>query len=486
MLTISHRTLRHGCLARWKSIFYLLPVLLVVLLTSPDPPVRAGLTQPPLYNGIYINLPSFSLTLFEAGRPVRVYPVAIGLAGGRPSAEGWKQTETPTGSFYIAVRDPRPSWEPPGWLSRERGWPSGYSVPWGHAGNPLGLRWLGLSLPSYGIHGNNNPQSIGSAISLGCVRMRNEDIAELFDLVRVGTPVIIGYETITIFREPGTLVPWLGVYPDIYRRSPVTSTGIWARLSQAGLGGLLSPEGFEILAGVSSNQPVVLPLPDPEAGTFPVWVNGSYVGHGKTAQGGARLLPAAAVLDALGIPWEHHAEGKDQWVSAENHLLRLISDDGGNGGDQQFLLADEVETRLGAQTAPVSFRDLVASVQGAAAVAVETINPDLRDSAEIEHPYFSGPLTGLRVDRLLASFLSLPLSTRTWLSDGGFFVPIEDLRQSFLGSRLQEYGQDLFFYGQPLQIYRRNGVRYVSMDSLAKTVGFRVNQTGPAAVTISP
>ena len=54
-----------------------------------------------------------------------------------------------------------------------------------------GTRWLGLSKPSYGIHGTNNPSCIGKAVSLGCIRMRNHDVEAIFPLVHLGTPVQI-------------------------------------------------------------------------------------------------------------------------------------------------------------------------------------------------------------------------------------------------------------------------------------------------------
>ena len=55
--------------------------------------------------------------------------------------------------------------------------------------NPLGSRWMGLSMKGYGIHGTNVPSSIGKAASHGCIRMRQTDLEELFELVTVGTIV---------------------------------------------------------------------------------------------------------------------------------------------------------------------------------------------------------------------------------------------------------------------------------------------------------
>ena len=58
-------------------------------------------------------------------------------------------------------------------------------------GSIFGSRWLGLSNPGYGIHGTNNPASIGCEASLGCVRMHNQNVEELFKQVYIGTPVKI-------------------------------------------------------------------------------------------------------------------------------------------------------------------------------------------------------------------------------------------------------------------------------------------------------
>ncbi|MDW8802633.1 L,D-transpeptidase [Clostridium sp. A1-XYC3] len=58
-------------------------------------------------------------------------------------------------------------------------------------GGPFGARWLGLSARGYGIHGTNNPSSIGKAVSNGCIRLLNANVIELFNLVSIGTPVKI-------------------------------------------------------------------------------------------------------------------------------------------------------------------------------------------------------------------------------------------------------------------------------------------------------
>ena len=79
---------------------------------------------------------------------------------------GKPSTPTPTGTFTIINRAVEP-------------------------GGPFGARWLGLSKRGYGIHGTNNPSSIGNAVSNGCVRMHNKDVIELANLVPIGTTVKI-------------------------------------------------------------------------------------------------------------------------------------------------------------------------------------------------------------------------------------------------------------------------------------------------------
>lgn len=58
-------------------------------------------------------------------------------------------------------------------------------------GGPFGARWLGLNKKGIGIHGTNNPSSIGKKVSNGCIRMYNIDVIELFNTVPIGTLVKI-------------------------------------------------------------------------------------------------------------------------------------------------------------------------------------------------------------------------------------------------------------------------------------------------------
>jgi lipoprotein-anchoring transpeptidase ErfK/SrfK len=116
---------------------------------------------------IVISIPDRKLALIENGRVVKIYPTAVGA----------EATPSPAGSFTIVHRIPNPAW-----------YGAGKTVPAGR-NNPLGTRWLGLSRKSYGIHGTNAPSSIGRNASHGCIRMRNRDVEELFEMVALGDVV---------------------------------------------------------------------------------------------------------------------------------------------------------------------------------------------------------------------------------------------------------------------------------------------------------
>lgn len=113
-------------------------------------------------------------------RQLASYPVAIGR-------EGW---ETPTGEFAVREKIVDPDfvvfdWNNPRKVTRR--------IPPGPE-NPLGLRWIGFASAygwGIGFHGTPNPELLGQAVSHGCVRMRNSDVLTLFDLVSVGTPVLV-------------------------------------------------------------------------------------------------------------------------------------------------------------------------------------------------------------------------------------------------------------------------------------------------------
>lgn len=139
------------------------------LLLSPQP-VRAE-------TKIVINKGTNQLAFFKDGFLMDIFPVATGR----------QPHFTPEGRCKVVSKLVYPSWRNP---------KGGPVIPGGVPANPLGPRWLGLNArgtsgSSYGVHGNNDPASIGTYVSSGCIRMRNEDIIWLYERVPLGTSVEI-------------------------------------------------------------------------------------------------------------------------------------------------------------------------------------------------------------------------------------------------------------------------------------------------------
>lgn len=105
---------------------------------------------------LLVLLQARQISVMNGNITVKSWPIAIGKS----------TTPTPVGTYQIISKIPNP-------------------------GGVLGAMWLGLSAPDYGIHGTNNPQSIGKMVSNGCIRMHNRDVLELARLVQVGTNLAI-------------------------------------------------------------------------------------------------------------------------------------------------------------------------------------------------------------------------------------------------------------------------------------------------------
>lgn len=105
---------------------------------------------------IIVDLSQRMLYLLDDNTVVRGFPVGIGKM----------LTQSPLGEFTIINKQPNP-------------------------GGPFGVFWMGLSKPHYGIHGTNDPSSIGKEVSHGCIRMFNEDVTALAAILPIGTRVTI-------------------------------------------------------------------------------------------------------------------------------------------------------------------------------------------------------------------------------------------------------------------------------------------------------
>jgi L,D-transpeptidase ErfK/SrfK len=104
------------------------------------------------------------LVLYDSGRFTETFPVSTG----KPT------TPTPLGDWVIVEKMENP-------------------------GGPFGARWMRLSIPNggYAIHGTDDPSTIGQSVTHGCVRMRNEDVIQLYGIVPLGTLVSINGQVFT-------------------------------------------------------------------------------------------------------------------------------------------------------------------------------------------------------------------------------------------------------------------------------------------------
>lgn len=261
---------------------------------------------------IVVNLPSCTLALFNDVGLVKVYPVAIGSPA----------TPTPQGSFKIFYKEVNPVWYPPG---------QGYSVASGPQ-NPLGYRWMEF-FPEYGIHGTNRPNSIGSAVSNGCIRMNESDVEDIFEQVPLGTPVTITYDRVQVRLDAARQVS-VGVYPDVYGLGAVTVGDVQKQLAQYDIVDFMSEEQMaQLVNDVSSTQVAVASLYD-------LKVNDSLLTDKVVVAAGKVYIPVDSVATAL----------KQTFLFDENNHLLKIQDKivpGVRRGNHIYATEEDVQTLFG-------------------------------------------------------------------------------------------------------------------------------------------
>lgn len=121
---------------------------------------------------IVVDKSQSTLTLISGDEVIKVYPVSTG-----------KNNSTPSGTFRIQNKLVNPPWYSP----------KGVVIPPNSPENALGSRWMGFNIakPDYGIHGTNDPKSIGYQSTEGCIRMHNSDVEELCSIVPIGAEVTV-------------------------------------------------------------------------------------------------------------------------------------------------------------------------------------------------------------------------------------------------------------------------------------------------------
>lgn len=127
---------------------------------------------------IDVNQRTHILTLYQDNGEVITYPVGTGRPG-----------FTWSGTHPISRKAEWPDWRPPAAMLRRR--PDLPHFMAGGEDNPLGARAMYLGGTNYRIHGSNEPNTIGHSVSSGCIRMRNNDVVDLYNRVKVGTLVTV-------------------------------------------------------------------------------------------------------------------------------------------------------------------------------------------------------------------------------------------------------------------------------------------------------
>ena len=127
---------------------------------------------------IVVNTAERRLYLVQGNGTALQYGIGVGRDGFR-----W------SGVHHVSAKREWPGWTPPAEMRRRRPDLPGHMA--GGIDNPLGARAIYLGSTLYRIHGSNEPETIGQAVSSGCFRMTNEDVTDLYDRVYVGATVVV-------------------------------------------------------------------------------------------------------------------------------------------------------------------------------------------------------------------------------------------------------------------------------------------------------
>jgi L,D-transpeptidase ErfK/SrfK len=212
------------------------------------PGIVVNIAEFRLYHFIDKGLMGNSLNYFQEniknGEPemsfVRTYPVGIG-------DETWN---SPIGKFRIIEKRVNPIWYiPPSLISKYH---PIKVIPPGPK-NPLGDYFMGIG-NAYGIHGTDNPWSVGRMVTHGCIRLYPEDIEFLFPTVTEGTPVQIVYEPVKIGFLNGSI--YVEVHKDIYEKISDFNQYGYQKLADLGLMEAVEPALFEAELERKSGIPV--------------------------------------------------------------------------------------------------------------------------------------------------------------------------------------------------------------------------------------
>lgn len=223
-----------------------------------DFPVTPPVTPKPkkLPKKIVINIPARQLSLYEGKMLVKTYPVGVGRT----------QFPTPVGRYEVIRKVLNPGWENP-YLA-----PGKVRILPG-VENPLGTRWIGFKEDGkgeYGIHGTDDPPSVGKYSSHGCVRMFVKQAEELYNQVNIGTPIEVIYQPVVIQQKQNQL--WVTVYPDAFRRGTPSLKTLQAQILQQYPNSKINLAQLQQALKLPNQKPILIgqmPVQQPTAASQP-------------------------------------------------------------------------------------------------------------------------------------------------------------------------------------------------------------------------
>ena len=145
-------------------------------------PLKQKKSKRPLAEVVKVSLSKFEITVWGTNSTcLALFPCSIAKdKAKRPQA----------GELRVVTKIPHPNYTyTPDFVPK--GQKASKHILMDGPNNPVGVAWIGLSLPTYGIHGTPKPETIGSAESHGCFRLSNWNVARLYALVKIGTKVVI-------------------------------------------------------------------------------------------------------------------------------------------------------------------------------------------------------------------------------------------------------------------------------------------------------
>ena len=158
------------------------PGLKLVIPNFPSIEAELSSRRRPLAELVRVSLSRFEITVWDAnGKCLALFPCSIARD---------KAKRPQTGELKVVTKIPHPNYTyTPDFVPK--GQKASKHILMDGQNNPVGVAWIGLNLPTYGIHGTPKPETIGSAESHGCFRLANWNVARLYAMVKVGTKVVV-------------------------------------------------------------------------------------------------------------------------------------------------------------------------------------------------------------------------------------------------------------------------------------------------------